>query len=110
MSPSNGNDSHSSTGGMRRSFAARSWNCSGVSGTVEAMLTSRRGVARIVLRPPPGRRLCDVRRGGPEENEFGLRIFKGKGLDAYLQRDGRQRGYTIATWRGRHVAEPTELS
>ena len=48
--------------------------------------------------------------GRPEENEFGLRIFKGKALDAYLQRDGRQRGYTIATWRGRHVAEPTELS
>ena len=48
--------------------------------------------------------------GRPEENELGLRIFKGKALDAYLQRDGRQRGYTIATWRGRHVAEPTELS
>jgi diadenosine tetraphosphate (Ap4A) HIT family hydrolase len=31
-------------------------------------------------------------------------------VDAYLQRDGRQRGYAIATWRGRHVAEPTELS
>jgi diadenosine tetraphosphate (Ap4A) HIT family hydrolase len=48
--------------------------------------------------------------GRPDENEFGVRIFAGEVSDAYLQRDGRQRGYTIATWRGRHVSEPTELS
>jgi diadenosine tetraphosphate (Ap4A) HIT family hydrolase len=48
--------------------------------------------------------------GRPDKTDFGVRIFKGEVVDAYLQRDGRQRGYTIATWRGRHVAEPTELS
>jgi diadenosine tetraphosphate (Ap4A) HIT family hydrolase len=30
--------------------------------------------------------------------------------DAYLQKAGVQRGYSIVIWRGRHVAEPTELS
>ena len=30
--------------------------------------------------------------------------------DAYLQREKLQRGYTVVIWRGRHVAEPTELS
>ena len=29
--------------------------------------------------------------------------------DAYLQRATWQPGYTVVTWRGRHVAEPTEL-
>jgi diadenosine tetraphosphate (Ap4A) HIT family hydrolase len=29
--------------------------------------------------------------------------------DAYLQKAGIQRGYSIVVWRGRHVAEPTEL-
>ena len=29
--------------------------------------------------------------------------------DAYLQKAGVQRGYSIVIWRGRHVAEPTEL-
>lgn len=29
--------------------------------------------------------------------------------DAYLQRHGVVRGYSLVIWRGRHVAEPTEL-
>ena len=32
ISPSNGNVSHSCTGGMRRSSATRAYSCSGVSG------------------------------------------------------------------------------
>jgi diadenosine tetraphosphate (Ap4A) HIT family hydrolase len=48
--------------------------------------------------------------GRPVETDFGVRFFAGDVSDAYLQRDGRQRGYTIVFWRGRHVAEPTELS
>src|SRR5205085_2644194 len=48
--------------------------------------------------------------GRPDENEFGIRVFAGEVSDAYLQRDDRQRGYTVASWRGRHVAEPTELT
>jgi diadenosine tetraphosphate (Ap4A) HIT family hydrolase len=49
--------------------------------------------------------------GRPDDNGFGLRVFSGTTCDAYLQRrDVGQRGYTIAIWRGRHVADPTELS
>jgi diadenosine tetraphosphate (Ap4A) HIT family hydrolase len=48
--------------------------------------------------------------GRPEETRFGLRILAGEFADAYLQRPGIQRGYTIVIWRGRHVAEPTELT
>jgi diadenosine tetraphosphate (Ap4A) HIT family hydrolase len=47
--------------------------------------------------------------GRPEETRFGARIFAGEVSDAYLQRDDVQRGYTLSIWRGRHVAEPTEL-
>ncbi len=48
--------------------------------------------------------------GRPDENEHGsLRIFSGRVADAYLRPDTPARGYTIAVWRGRHVAEPTEL-
>jgi len=49
--------------------------------------------------------------GRPDDNGFGVRIFGGPCSDAYLQRaDVGQRGYTIVIWRGRHVADPTELS
>jgi diadenosine tetraphosphate (Ap4A) HIT family hydrolase len=48
--------------------------------------------------------------GRPEETEYGIRIKAGSCSDAYLQRNGVVRGYTIVIWRGRHVAEPTELS
>jgi diadenosine tetraphosphate (Ap4A) HIT family hydrolase len=47
--------------------------------------------------------------GRPEETRFGARIFAGEVSDAYLQRADIQRGYTVSIWRGRHVAEPTEL-
>jgi diadenosine tetraphosphate (Ap4A) HIT family hydrolase len=49
--------------------------------------------------------------GRPDDNGFGPRVFAGQYTDAYLQRrDVGQPGYTIAIWRGRHVADPTELS
>jgi diadenosine tetraphosphate (Ap4A) HIT family hydrolase len=48
--------------------------------------------------------------GRPEETRFGARIFAGSVSDAYLQRADIERGYTVSTWRGRHVAEPTELT
>jgi diadenosine tetraphosphate (Ap4A) HIT family hydrolase len=50
------------------------------------------------------------RHGRPDELPWGIRIFAGEFSDAYLQRAGVQRGYTVVIWRGRHVAEPTELS
>ena len=51
--------------------------------------------------------MCE--QGRPEGTEHGARIFAGEVSDAYLQRVDIQRGYTVAIWRGRHVAEPTEL-
>lgn len=48
--------------------------------------------------------------GRPEDNGFGLRVFTGPVTDAYLQRADIQRGYTVVIWRGRHVADPTELA
>jgi diadenosine tetraphosphate (Ap4A) HIT family hydrolase len=48
--------------------------------------------------------------GRPEETRYGIRILAGDVADAYLQRAGIQRGYSIVIWRGRHVAEPTELT
>jgi diadenosine tetraphosphate (Ap4A) HIT family hydrolase len=49
--------------------------------------------------------------GRPDENEFGILVYRSDTSDAYLQKpDVGQRGYTIVIWRGRHVAEPTELS
>lgn len=54
---------------------------------------------------------CPMCAGGRvEENRFGVRFFEGRFSDAYLQRVGFQPGYTVAVWRERHVAEPTELS
>ena len=39
------------------------------------------------------------------------RVFAGRVSDAYLVRDEvGQRGYCVVIWRGRHVADPTELS
>ena len=47
--------------------------------------------------------------GRPDDTPYGARIFAGEVSDAYLQRADKQRGYTISIWRGRHVAEPTDL-
>ena len=46
----------------------------------------------------------------PDEDEHGIRIHAGRYSDAYLQRASWQLGYTIVMWRGRHVAEPTEMA
>ena len=51
--------------------------------------------------------MCE--QGRPEETPSGARIFAGGVSDAYLQRADIQRGYSVVVWRGRHVAEPTEL-
>ena len=48
--------------------------------------------------------------GRPEETEHGVRFYAGEVVDAYLQRADVQRGYAVVIWRGRHVAEPTELA
>jgi diadenosine tetraphosphate (Ap4A) HIT family hydrolase len=49
--------------------------------------------------------------GRPDENEFGIRIYQSDTSDGYLQKaDVGQRGYCLVIWRGRHVAEVTQLS
>ncbi len=57
-----------------------------------------------------GRGCAMCEQGRPEETPYGVRFFAGAVSDAYLQRANVQRGYTVVVWRGRHVAEPTELS
>jgi diadenosine tetraphosphate (Ap4A) HIT family hydrolase len=51
--------------------------------------------------------MCSANR--QDEDEFGIRIQAGRFSDAYLQRADVQRGYTLVIWRGRHIAEPTDL-
>ena len=52
--------------------------------------------------------MCE--QGRPDETPYGVRIFTGRTADAYLTRASIQRGYAVVIWRGRHVAEPTELA
>jgi diadenosine tetraphosphate (Ap4A) HIT family hydrolase len=51
--------------------------------------------------------MCSDDRSDDEPN--GVRFLRGRWSDAYLGRHGPARGYAYAIWRGRHVAEPTEL-
>lgn len=49
--------------------------------------------------------------GRPDVVHGNSRIQEGRVSDAYLlSHDVGQRGYAVVIWRGRHVAEPTELS
>ena len=48
--------------------------------------------------------------GRPEATPHGVRFFAGEVADAYLRRTSIQRGLAVVIWRGRHVAEPTELT
>ena len=49
--------------------------------------------------------------GRPEENEYGIRVYRSDTSDGYLQKqDVGQRGYCLVIWRGRHVSEVTQLS
>lgn len=47
-------------------------------------------------------------RGRVDEDEWGVRYFAGRVSDAYLMRRP-QPGYSMVTFRGRHVPDPTEL-
>jgi diadenosine tetraphosphate (Ap4A) HIT family hydrolase len=47
---------------------------------------------------------------GVSENSWGVRIFTGRYVDAWLPKSGSVPGYTVAVWNGRHVSEPTQLS
>lgn len=47
---------------------------------------------------------------GEDEMPHGVRVFEGRWSDAYLGRYPVRPGYAYVIWKGRHVAEPTELS
>jgi len=47
---------------------------------------------------------------GEEETPHGVRVFAGRWADATLARHPMRAGYTVVIFKGRHVAEPTELS
>jgi diadenosine tetraphosphate (Ap4A) HIT family hydrolase len=56
-----------------------------------------------------GERCSMCEEGRPDSIPHGKRFFAGASADAYLHRNAPTAGYTIVVWRGRHVAEPTEL-
>ena len=47
---------------------------------------------------------------GTEETPHGLRVFDGRWSEANLARRPMRPGYTVVIFKGRHVAEPWELS
>lgn len=47
---------------------------------------------------------------GAAETPHGVRVFEGRWCDANLSRYPMRPGYTVVIWKGRHVAEPGELS
>ena len=54
---------------------------------------------------------CEMcRQGRPEEDDYGIRVAAGRISDSYLQKAAMQRGWVVVVWRGRHVAETTELA
>jgi diadenosine tetraphosphate (Ap4A) HIT family hydrolase len=46
---------------------------------------------------------------GMEDSGWGVRFLQGGYADVFLQRSGVVRGYAVAIWKHRHVAEPTQL-
>jgi diadenosine tetraphosphate (Ap4A) HIT family hydrolase len=48
--------------------------------------------------------------GRPDETPHGIRFYAGELADAYLSKEGVQRGLSRVFFRGRHVVEPTELT
>src|SRR6516165_6816094 len=47
---------------------------------------------------------------GAAESPHGLRVFDGTWAEANLSRRPMRPGYTVVVWKGRHVAEPWELT
>ncbi len=53
---------------------------------------------------------CAMCGPGADETPHGLRVFEGPWADGYIGRYPVRPGYAYVIWKGRHVAEPTELS
>ena len=48
--------------------------------------------------------------GRPDEDDHGVRFFAGQFADAYLKRFTAVDGYSTVMFRGRHVADPVDLT
>ena len=48
--------------------------------------------------------------GGADDIGGGVRFFEGTVADGYLQRRAPSAGYSIVVWRGRHIADVSEMS
>jgi diadenosine tetraphosphate (Ap4A) HIT family hydrolase len=53
---------------------------------------------------------CPMCGPGAEETPHGFRVFEGPWADGYLGRYPVRPGSAYVIWKGRHVAEPTDLS
>lgn len=53
---------------------------------------------------------CPMCGPGADETPHGLRVLEGRWADGYIGRYPVRPGYAYVIWKGRHVAEPTELS
>jgi diadenosine tetraphosphate (Ap4A) HIT family hydrolase len=53
---------------------------------------------------------CPMCAPGDDETPHGVRVFAGAWADGYLGRYPVRPGYAYVIWKGRHVAEPWELS
>lgn len=53
---------------------------------------------------------CPMCTPGTDEMPHGVRVFEGRWSDGYLGRYPVRPGYAYVIWKGRHVAEPGELS
>jgi diadenosine tetraphosphate (Ap4A) HIT family hydrolase len=53
---------------------------------------------------------CTMCGPGADETPHGLRVFEGRWADGYIGRHPVRPGYSYVVWKGRHVAEPTELT
>jgi diadenosine tetraphosphate (Ap4A) HIT family hydrolase len=53
---------------------------------------------------------CPMCGRSEDETPHGVRVFAGAWADGYLGRYPVRRGYAYVIWKGRHVAEPWELS
>ncbi|HKE77221.1 MAG TPA: HIT family protein [Acidimicrobiales bacterium] len=54
--------------------------------------------------------MCGLIRQGADEDEWGARYLAGEAADAYLQRRPFSAGYSVVMFRGRHVADPIDLT
>jgi hypothetical protein len=53
---------------------------------------------------------CPMCGPGQDETAHGVRVFAGAWADGYLGRYPVRPGYAYVIWKGRHVAEPHELT